>query len=123
MPTGDDLYTRFLETDEMLDWHEFTQGAKKALRAEPDAERVTVPASFLRRVITEITVNPHMFDAYRERFNQLCDELGRPEEKIPTPNAASEGLISRRDFTVGKALHYKNQHEEEGDGEDDKGPF
>ena len=42
---------------------------------------VTVPAAFLRRVINDIGTTPRMFAAYRERFNQLCDELEVPEEK------------------------------------------
>jgi len=32
-----------------------------------------------------------MFTAYRDRFNQLCDELGMPEEKRGEPQAKPDG--------------------------------
>ena len=78
---GDELQAKFLETDEMQDWDEFVTEGNKALEANPRAESVTVPAAFLRRVMGDIGAAPLMFPAYRDRFNQLCDEMGMPEEK------------------------------------------
>jgi hypothetical protein len=90
MPTeqqGDDLFAKFQDTEEMLDWDEFVTQTKKVLATDPAAETVTIPAAFLRRVILEIGTSPLMFTAYRDRFNQLCDELGMPEEKRGEPQA------------------------------------
>lgn len=83
----DDLYAKFQETDEMVEWDAFVNGARKALEASPDAQTVSVPAAFLRRVIDDIGATPLAFPAYRDRFNQLCDEMGMPEEKRPAPAA------------------------------------
>ena len=78
---ADELYARFQETDEMLDWDDFVIKTRDALDADPNADAVTVPAPFLRRVLGDIAATPLMFPAYRDRHNQLCDELGIPEEK------------------------------------------
>ena len=88
---GDELYARFQETEEMQDWDEFVTETRKALEANPKAETVTVPAAFLRRTIEDIAMTPHMFSAYRDRFNALCDELGMPEEKRGVPQAQEGG--------------------------------
>jgi len=88
---GDDLFAKFQDTEEMLDWDEFVTQTKKVLATDPAAETVTIPAAFLRRVILEIGTSPLMFTAYRDRFNQLCDELGMPEEKRGEPQAKREG--------------------------------
>ena len=128
---ADELYTRFLETEEMQDWEEFVGATKKALKADPNAQTVTVPAGFLRRVMTDIATTPHMFYAYRERFNQLCDEMGMPEEKggidekVPTGEIGAEDMVSRRKFSVrSKPLHYKTDPKDEKTGGDDEGgPF
>lgn len=77
----DALFLAFQETDEMEDWDDFALQCKNFLEADPEAKTVTVPAAFLRRVILDIGATPLMFTAYRDRFNQLCDELGIPEEK------------------------------------------
>ena len=79
----DDLYVRFIDTQEMGEWQDFVDECKRALHEDPTAKTVTVPATFLRRVILQIGQEPTMFDAYQRRFNQLCDELGLPEEKKP----------------------------------------
>jgi hypothetical protein len=84
MPTDeqrDALALAFQETDEMQDWDEFVTQGREVLQANPGAKTVTVPAAFLRRVITEIATVPLIFTPYRDRYNQLCDELGIPEEK------------------------------------------
>jgi len=128
---SDELYTRFLETEEMQDWEDFVGAAKKALKADPHAQTVTVPAGFLRRVMTDIATTPHMFYAYRERFNQLCDEMGVPEEKrgieerMLTGEITSEDMVSRRKFSVrSKPIHYKTSPKDEEPGDDDGGgPF
>ena len=77
----DELHGKFQDTEEMRDWDEFVTGTKKVLATNPAVETVTVPAGFLRRVILDIGTSPLMFTAYRDRFNQLCEELGMPEEK------------------------------------------
>jgi hypothetical protein len=77
----DELFTQFQETDEMQDWDAFVTQGRAALEKNPKAETVAVPAAFLRRVMDEIGTTPTMFTACRDRFNQLCDELGVPEEK------------------------------------------
>lgn len=126
-----ELYERFLETDEMQDWAAFIDMAKKALMSEPNAETVTVPAGFLRRVMTDISIAPTGFSAYRERFNQLCDEMGLPEEKeaigetAALTEAGAEDMVARRKFSVrSKPLHYKGGPKEDEDGGDDTGgPF
>jgi hypothetical protein len=78
---SDALFLAFQETDEMEDWDEFVLQSKKLLEADPEAKTISVPAAFLRRVILDIGATPLMFTAYRDRFNQLCEELGIPEEK------------------------------------------
>ena len=78
---SDALFLAFQETDEMEDWDEFVLQSKKLLEADPEAKTITVPAAFLRRVILDIGATRLMFTAYRDRFNQLCDEQGIPEEK------------------------------------------
>lgn len=83
----DALYARFQETDEMEDWDAFVSQSRKALEAGPDAETISVPAAFLRRVIDDIGATPLMFASYRDRFNELCDEMGLPEEKQAIPAA------------------------------------
>jgi hypothetical protein len=87
----DELHGKFQDTEEMRDWDEFVTGTKKVLGTNPAVETVTVPAAFLRRVILDIGTSPLMFTAYRDRFNQLCDELGMPEEKRGEPQAKPEG--------------------------------
>jgi len=87
----DELHGKFQDTEEMRDWDEFVTGTKKVLATNPAVETVTVPAAFLRRVILDIGTSPLMFTAYRDRFNQLCDELGMPEEKRGEPQAKPEG--------------------------------
>ena len=82
---ADELFGQFQETDEMQDWDDFMQAAKKALEDRPSAETIAVPAAFLRRVIDEIGATPLMFSAYRDRFNRLCDEMGMPDQKVPVP--------------------------------------
>ena len=77
----DELFLQFQETDEMQDWDSFVTQTRKVLADNPKAESVTVPAAFLRRVIDDIGATPTMFTACRDRFNQLCDDLGLPEEK------------------------------------------
>jgi len=115
-----ELYIRFLGTDEMQDWEEFVEKAKKALKADPNAETVTVPAAFLRRVMLDVATTPHIFDAVRDRFNQLCDEMGLPEEKdtggaVLTLNPSAEDMVSRRKFSVrSKPIHYKDRAPERG---------
>ena len=54
---ADELYTRFLETEEMQDWDEFVEETRKALEANPNAETVAVPATFLR-ACSPITSRP-----------------------------------------------------------------
>lgn len=78
---SDALYLAFQETAEMEDWDEFVLQSKKLLEADPAAKTIAVPAAFLRRVILDIGATPLIFTAYRERFNQLCDEMRIPEEK------------------------------------------
>ena len=87
----DELYAAFQETDEMQDWDEFVTQAQKALEADPEAEAVTVPAAFLRRVMSDIFGTPQMFTSYRDRFNQLCDKMGMPGEKRDAPRAPKGG--------------------------------
>ena len=82
---AEELYAKFQDTEEMLDWDEFVTQTKKVLATNPAAETVTIPAAFLRRVILDIGASPLMFSPYRDRFNQLCDELGMPEEKQGEP--------------------------------------
>jgi hypothetical protein len=122
---ADELYGQFLATDEMQDWDEFVEQARKALEANPDAETVTVPAAFLRRVITEIGTTPHMFRVYVERFNQLCDEMGVPEQKIAEGDPRPEDMVAQRKFSVWKKpIHYKDRAKKASDEDDDKGgPF
>jgi hypothetical protein len=81
----DALFARFQEADEMEDWDAFVTQSRKALEASPNAETISVPAAFLRRVIDDIGATPLMFTSYRDRFNRLCDELGLPGEKQPVP--------------------------------------
>ena len=80
---SNDLYVRYLDTEEAYEWENFVDECKRVLKEDPNAKTVTVPAMFLRRVILDIGAQPLMFDAYKRRFNQLCDELGLPEEKKP----------------------------------------
>ncbi len=77
----DALALAFQQTDEMEDWDDFVLQCKKILEADPEANTIAVPAAFLRRVILDIGATPLMFTAYRDRFNELCDELELPEEK------------------------------------------
>ena len=77
----EELHAKFQDTEEMLDWDDFVTRTKKVLATDPAAETVTVPAAFLRRAILDIGTSPLMFTACRDRFNQLCDKLGLPEEK------------------------------------------
>jgi len=78
---SDALFLAFQETDEMEDWDAFVLQSKRLLESDPEANTITVPAAFLRRVILDIGATPLMFTAYRDRFNQLCDEMRIPEEK------------------------------------------
>jgi hypothetical protein len=87
----DELYAKFQETDEMAEWDDFVSRTRNALEANPAAETVTVPAAFLRRVIDQIGATPHMFSVCRDRFNELCDEMGLAEEKRPAPAAPERG--------------------------------
>lgn len=127
---SDDLNTRFLETDEMQDWQDFVSITRKALKADPSAQKVSVPAAFLRRVLSEIATNPLMFGAYRDRHNQLCDEMGLPDEKVsvredepPMDALTGEDMKTRKPVQKMKPLSFKGSGTEDDGGEDTGGPF
>ncbi len=125
----DELNTRFIETDEFLDWEEFSRRTNEALKADPNAATVTVPAAFLRRVMGEISVSPLTFRVYRDRHNQLCDELGLPEEKVRSSEDIEPGEITgedmktRRRIDAMKPLSFKHGGAANDEDEDTGGPF
>jgi hypothetical protein len=66
-----------------------------------------------------------MFRVYVERFNQLCDEMGVPEQKIAEGDPRPEDMVAQRKFSVWKKpIHYKDRAKKASDEDDDKGgPF
>ena len=104
------MYAEFTETDEMAEWDDFRIMTTEALERDPDAETVTVPAAFLRRVITEIATQPLIFSALLERHNQLCDQFGIPEEKylpVIRPASASDSVALQRDVKIHRSFPLK----------------
>ena len=82
MPSEDEidaLFAAFQETDEFEAWDAFCHEAKKALEA--GKERAELPTAFLRLVLTEIKIDPMMFNGMVKAWNRVCDERGMPEEK------------------------------------------
>lgn len=97
-PTPEELlYDAFLGTPEMEAWDAFVEQGREAI--DKGAERVEMPTAFLALILPELS-SPMMFLAFREAWNRLCDERGRPDLK-------KEGL--------------GEEEEETGAGED--GPF
>ncbi len=75
----DALFAAFQDTDEFESWDIFCRAAKEALEAGKD--RAELPTAFLRLVLTQIKIDPLMFDSMVKAWNRVCDERGMPEEK------------------------------------------
>ncbi len=73
------LMAAFLDTPEMEDWNAFVAAARQGIAA--GGETVALPAAFLKRVIDDIATGPLNFQPYKDLWNRLCDEQGRPEFK------------------------------------------
>lgn len=71
----------FLAIDEMAEFLNAQSAAEHA--AERGEEKVLMPAALMKQIFT--AVQPLDLEHLRVRFNQLCDEMGQPGEKVPEP--------------------------------------
>jgi hypothetical protein len=76
-----ELYDRFLGTDEAREWDEFVQHVREALETAGNVMFFPVPAGFLRRAIDQIGTDPLMFRHMVDVYNRIADEMDLPEEQ------------------------------------------
>ncbi len=88
-PTADEMMDDlFLGTPEMEVWDNFMQRGREA--TEKGAETVEMPTAFFALILPELS-SPMMFLSFREVWNRLCDEQGRPELKKEVLGKEDEG--------------------------------
>ena len=71
----------FLATDEMGEFLSAQSAARNA--SERGEAEVTLPAALMHTILR--AAQPMDFDHLRQAHNRICDELGKPEEKVPDP--------------------------------------
>ena len=79
-PTTDPAIA-FLDPDEMIEFMNAKAAAEEA--AERGDAEVPMPAALMHKMFA--VTQPMDLDHLRTRFNRLCEELGKPEEKVPDP--------------------------------------